>query len=91
MGGAKSELSLPQETCMYSASLDSLIASSAKETSSQPQSVWKRIQSIPIGFCHPSVFGNMLIAVGVSYYKWSPLKAVPQTVHGNCAWFPRHL
>ena len=66
MGGTNSELSLPQETCVYSASLDSLIAScqfSAKETS-QPRSVWKRIQSIPIGFCHPSMFGNMLIAVG---------------------------
>ena len=67
MGGTNSELSLPQETCVYSASLNSLIAScrfSAKETSSQPLSAWKRIQSIPIGLCHPSMFGNMLIAVG---------------------------
>ena len=65
-GGINSELSLLQETCMYSASLDSLIAScqfTAKETS-QPRSVWKKIRSIPIGFCHPSVFGNMLTAVG---------------------------
>jgi hypothetical protein len=67
MGGTSAELSLPQETYVYSASLRSLIAScrfSETLSSSQPLPVWKRMQSIPIGFCHPSVFGNMLIAVG---------------------------
>lgn len=61
MGGTDSELSLPQKTCVYSASLDSLIASCR---TSRPLSVWKKIQSIPTGFCHPAVFGNMLVSVG---------------------------
>ena len=64
MGGTDSELSLPQKTYVYSASLDSLIASYQFSETSQTLSVWKRMQSIPIGFCHPAVFGNVLIAVG---------------------------
>ena len=58
MGG---ELNLPQKTHVYSASLDSLIASCQL---GEPLSIWKRLQNVSIGFCHPAVFGNVLIAVG---------------------------
>ena len=49
----------PFITRIYSASLDSLLAS---ETS-QPLSVWKRLTDIPTRSAYPVVFGNRLIAV----------------------------
>ena len=57
---------LPSETCVYSASLDSLLASCqplASETS-QSSSVWKTLTDVPSGYCYPAVFGNRLVAVG---------------------------
>ena len=46
---------------VYSASLDSLLAS--YETS-QPSSLWKRLTDAPSKWCCPAVFGNRLVAVG---------------------------
>ena len=58
------ELSLTQKTCVYSASLDSLIASCQPSETSQPSSVWKSLPDVPFVFCCLAVFGNRLIAVG---------------------------
>ena len=63
MGG---ELSL--KTCVYSASLDLLIASCQPSETSHPSSVWKRLTDIPNINCYPAVFGNRLIAVGGGGY-----------------------
>ena len=54
----------PRETYVYSASLDSLIASCQPSETSQPSSVWKRLPDAPNKNCYPAVFGNRLIAVG---------------------------
>ena len=51
-------------TCVYSASLDSLLASCHPSETSQPSSVWKRLTDVPSGLCYPAVFGNRLVAVG---------------------------
>ena len=61
MGG---KMLLSQETYVYSASLDSLIASCQPSETSQPSSVWKRLPDVPVGHCYPAEFGNRLIAVG---------------------------
>ena len=53
-----------QKTNVYSASLDSLIASCQPSETSQPSSVWKRLTDVPNINCYPAVFGNRLIAVG---------------------------
>ena len=50
-----------QYTCVYSASLDSLLASCQP---SQPSSLWKRLPDVPSEWCYPVVFGNRLVAVG---------------------------
>ena len=63
MGGGGKMLLSP-ETYVYSASLDSLIASCQPSETSQPSSVWKRLTDIPVGHCYPAVFGNRLIVVG---------------------------
>ena len=55
---------LSHEMHVYSASLDSLIASCQPSKTSQPSSVWKRLPDGPVGYCYPAVFGNRLIVVG---------------------------
>jgi hypothetical protein len=49
---------------VYSASLDSLLASCQPSETSQPSSLWKRLTDVPSGLCCPVVFGNRLVAVG---------------------------
>ena len=49
---------------VYSASLDSLVASSQPSETSEPSSVWKRINNLPNEICYSAVFGNRLIAIG---------------------------
>ena len=57
---------------IYSASLDSLIASSQPSETSQPSTVWKRLPNVPYG-CHTTVFEDRLIAVGpTTIYAYSP-------------------
>ena len=51
-------------TCVYSASLDSLLASCQPSDTSQPSSLWKRLTDVPSGPRYPVVFGNRLVAVG---------------------------
>ena len=48
---------------VYSASLDSLLASCQPSKTSQPSSPWKRLTDAPSGSCCPVVFGNRLVAV----------------------------
>ena len=48
---------------VYSASLDSLLASCQPSETSQPSSLWKRLADVPSGWCYPAVFGNRLVAV----------------------------
>jgi hypothetical protein len=50
---------------VYSASLDSLLASCQPSETSQPSSPWKRLTDAPIEWCCPAVFGNRLVAVGM--------------------------
>ena len=60
------------EPSVYSAYLDSLIASCQPSETSQPSSVWKRLPDGPRGHCYPAVFGNRLIAVaGGSIHAYS--------------------
>jgi hypothetical protein len=54
-----------QKTCVYSASLDSFLASCQPSETSQPSSLWKRLTDVPRGWCCPVEFGNRLVAVGV--------------------------
>ena len=57
---------------LYSASLDSLIASSQPSETSQPSTVWKTLPDVP-GPCHTTVFGDRLVAVGLrTIYAYSP-------------------
>ena len=49
---------------VYSASLDSLLASCQPSETPQPSSLWKRLTDAPGEWCRPAVFGNRLIAVG---------------------------
>ena len=65
------ELSLSYRTSVYSASLDSLLASCQPSETSQPSSVWKKLPDAPSGHCYLVVFGNRLVSVG--YYGWAPL------------------
>ena len=67
---------------VYSASLDSLLASCQPSETSQPSSLWKRLTDVPGEWCCPVVFGNRLVAVGggltdtsttLSLYAYSPL------------------
>ena len=50
---------------IYSASLDSLLASCQPSETSQPSSLWKRLPDTPSGSCFPTVFGNRLVVVGI--------------------------
>ena len=61
-----------QQTFVYSASLDSVLASCQPSETSQPSSVWKRLTDIPHGYCCPAVFGNRLIAVKGGGYPITP-------------------
>ena len=54
---------LSQQMYVYSASLDSLLASCQPSETSQPSSLWKRLTDPPSGRCYPAVFGNRLVAV----------------------------
>ena len=69
----------PQQICVYSASLDSLLASCQPSETSQPSSLWKRLTNVPSEWCCPAVFGNRLVAVGrrlsgtTSLYAYSSL------------------
>ena len=49
---------------VYSASLDSLLASCQPSETSQLSSLWKRLTDTPGVWCYPAVFGNRLVAVG---------------------------
>ena len=49
---------------VYSASLDSLLASCEPSETSQPSSLWKRLTIVPSQWCYPVVFGSRLVAVG---------------------------
>ena len=49
---------------VYSASLDSLLASYQPSDSPQLSSLWERLTNVPSGWCYPAVFGNRLVAVG---------------------------
>ena len=68
----------PSDTVVYSASLDSLIASCQPCETSQPSTTWKRLPNIPGHYCHPLVFGDGLIAAGHditrhnAIYSYSP-------------------
>ena len=48
---------------VYSASLDSLLASCQSSETSQPSSIWKRLTDISCSDCYPDVFGNRLVVV----------------------------
>ena len=61
MGGDNGGL-LAQKNAVYSASLDSLLASS--QSTSQPSSVWKRLTDVPYPYSGVAVFGSRLIAIG---------------------------
>ena len=74
--GGEGKMVLPQETYVYSASLDLLIASCQPSETSQPSSVWKRLTDAPAGYCHPAVFGNRLIAVGRGGGLLSPTTSI---------------
>ena len=62
---------------VYSASLDSLLASCQPSETSQPSSPWKRLTDVPSKWCYPAVFGNRLVVVGrrpigtISLYAYS--------------------
>ena len=67
---------------VYSASLDSLLASCRPSETSQPSSLWKRLTDAPNRWCCPAVFGNRLVTVvkgstgtsiSLSLYAYSPL------------------
>ena len=65
MGGVEQLIPLfSLKTCVYSASLDSLLASCQPSETSQPSFVWKTLTDVPSGYCYPVVFGNRLVAVG---------------------------
>ena len=49
---------------VYSASLDSLLASCQPSETSELSSLWKRLTNAPGAWCCPAVFGNRLVAVG---------------------------
>ena len=82
-------------TCVYSASLDSLLASCQPSDTSQPSSLWKRLTDVPSGPRYPVVFGNRLVAVGKgshttttslhayssSTQSWVHLGDVPRPLH----------
>ena len=62
MGGEY--LTFPQQTYVYSCSVDSLLASCQPSETSQPSSIWKRLTGVPARRCYPTVFGNRMVAVG---------------------------
>ena len=58
---------------IYSASLDSLIASCQPSETSQPSSIWKKLPNVPDSQCYPTVFGRRLTVIGKSaIHAYSP-------------------
>ena len=60
---------------VYSASLDSLIASCQPSETSQPSSVWNKLPDVPDSDCYPATFGGRLVTVLVgtsSLYAYDP-------------------
>ena len=58
---------------VYSASLDSLIASCQPSETSQPYSVWNKLPGIPEGYLCPVAFGGRLVSVQTSaIYAYNP-------------------
>ena len=55
------ELDKQQMTCVYSASIDSLLASH-QSSASQLSSIWKRLPDVSSGYSCVAVFGNRVIA-----------------------------
>ena len=53
-----------REGIVYSASLDSLLASCQPSETSQLSSLWERLTDTPSECCYPAVFGNRLVAIG---------------------------
>ena len=88
----REEQSLPLfllRTCVYSASLDSLLASCQPSKTSQPSSVWKRLTDVPSGYCCPAIFGNRLVAVGVT--PRSPLTTTSLHAYSSFTQFWVHI
>ena len=67
-------------TYVYSASLDSLLASCQPSETPQPSSVWKRLTDVPCGYYSPAMFGNRLVAVGGGS---SPLTTISLHVYSS--------
>ena len=58
---------------VYSASLDSLIASCQPSETSQPSSIWKKLPGVPDSQCYSTTFGGRLVTVGTSsIYAYDP-------------------
>ena len=58
---------------VYSASLDSLIASCQPSETSQPSSIWKQLPDVPDIYCYPTVFGRRLTVIRQSaIHAYSP-------------------
>ena len=72
-------VSLSQKTYVYFTSLDSLLASCQPSETSQPSSIWKRLTDIPRDYCHPAVFGNRMVAIGVG----SPSRTTSLHAHSS--------
>ena len=51
---------------VYSASLDSLIASCHPSETTQPSSAWKKLPDVADIYCYPTVFGRRLTIIGLS-------------------------
>ena len=61
------------ESKVYSALLDSLIASCQPSKTSQPSSLWKMLPHVPDGCLYPTVFGRRLSIIGAStIHAYSP-------------------
>ena len=69
----------PVGICVYSASLESLLAScQPSETEiSQPSSLWKKLTDAPSRSCYPAVFGNRLVTIG----RGSPPSVTTLSLH----------
>ena len=64
--------SLSSTNSVFSASLDSLIASCQPVGTSQPSSVWKKLPNITDFLCCPATFGGWLVAAGkLAIYAYS--------------------
>ena len=73
-------LILPLTTYVYSASLDSLLASCQPSEIPQRSSVWKRLTDVPSGHYSLAVFGNRLVTVRAGL---SPLTTISLHVYSS--------